>query len=60
MDRSDEKKKKETEVWRVEPEGEAERPEATVPWNGVEGISMNPKGKSRHGQVQATMARMER
>ena len=28
-------KGKEKEVWRLEPEGEAESPEATVPWNGA-------------------------
>ena len=45
-------KGKEKEVWRLEPEGEAERPEATVPVNGVEGVSMNPEGEGRHGQVR--------
>ena len=47
-------------MWRLEPEGEAERPEATVPWNEVEGVSVNPEGDSRHGQVRATIARKER
>ena len=46
-------------MWRVEPEGEAERPEATVPWNG-EGVSVNPEGESRHGQVRAKIARKEK
>ena len=41
------------EVRRLEPEGEAESLEATVPWNGAEGVSVNPEGESRHGQVQA-------
>ena len=52
-------KGREKEVWRLEP-GEAERPEATVPWNGVEGVSVNLEGESRHGQVRAKMARKER
>ena len=50
----------EKEVWRLEPEGEAERPEATVPWSGVEGVSVNLEGESRHGQVRAKMARQEK
>ena len=45
-------KGKEKEVWRLEPEGEAERPEATVPGNGVEGVSVNPEGEGRHRQVR--------
>ena len=53
-------KGKEKEVWRLEPEGEAERPEATVLWNGVDGVSVNPEGESRHGQVRAKMARKEK
>ena len=53
-------KGKEKEVWRLEPEGEAERPEVTVPVNGVEGVSVNPEGEGRHGQVRATMARKDR
>ena len=43
-----------------EKESEAEKPEATVPWNGVEGVSVNPEGESRHGQVRADMARKDR
>ena len=43
-------------MWRLEPEGEAERPEATVPWNGVEGVSVKPEGERRYGQVRAKMA----
>ena len=46
-------KGKETEVWRLEPEGEAERLESTVPWNGVEGVSVNLEGESSHGQERA-------
>ena len=40
--------------------GEAEKPEATAPWSGVKSISVNPEGKSRHGQAQAKMTRKER
>ena len=50
---------KEKEVWRLEPEGEAERPEATVPWKGAEGVSVNPEGESRHWQVRAKITRKE-
>ena len=53
-------KGKEKEVWRLEPEGEAERPEATVPENGVEGVSVNPESELRHGQVRTKMARKDR
>ena len=35
-----------------EPEGEAESPEATVPWNEAEGVSMNLEGEGRHEQVR--------
>ena len=38
-------KGKEKEVCRLEPEGEAERLEATVLWNGVEGVSVNQSGR---------------
>ena len=51
MDRSDNGKEK--EVWRLELEGKAER-------NGVEGVSVNPEGESRHGQVRAKIERKER
>ena len=47
-------------MWRLEPEFEAERPEATVPWNGVEGVSVNPEDEIRHRQVWAKIARKER
>ena len=48
------------EVWRLEPEGEAERPEATVPWNEAEGVPVNPEGEGRHDQVLAKVIRKER
>ena len=47
-------KGKEKEVWA------AERLEATVPWNGVEGVSVNQEGESRDRQVLAKMARKEK
>ena len=47
-------------VWRLEPEGEAERPEATVPWHEAEGVSVNPEGQGRYEQARAKMARKER
>ena len=37
---------KENEVWRLEPDGEAEKPEAAAPWSGVKGVSVNPEGES--------------
>ena len=43
-------------VWRLE----AERIGATVPWSGVDGISVNPEGESRHGQVRAKMERKQK
>ena len=46
-------KKKGKEVWRLELEGEAVKPEVTVLWNASEGVSVNPKVKattSRHEQ----------
>ena len=58
MDRRD--KAKEIEVWRLEQEGEAEKPEATGLGSQVKGVSKNPEGESRHGQVRAKMARKER
>ena len=49
-------KGKEKEVWRLEPEGEAERPEETVPWNGAEGVSGKVKAATgRHGQKSQGM-----
>ena len=48
------------ETWRLEPEGEAERQEATVPWNVAEGFSVNPQGEGRHEQVRAKIRRKER
>ena len=53
-------KGKEKELWRLEPEGEAEKLEATAPWNGMKGLSVNLEGGSRHGQVRAKFARKER
>ena len=53
-------KRKEEEVCRLEPEGEAEKPEVTVPWKEVKGVSVNSEGESRHRHVRAKMARKER
>ena len=47
-------------MWRLKPEGEAERPEATVPWNEAEGCSVNPEGEGRHEQVRAKITRKEK
>ena len=46
-----ETKGKETEVWRLEPEGEAERPGAAVPWNGRHG----QKSQRRTEKIQTKM-----
>ena len=48
-----------TEGKEKEVEGEPERPEATVPWKGAGGVSVNPEGESRHGQVRAKITRKE-
>ena len=53
-------KGKEKKVWRLEPEGEAEKPEVTVLWNEAEGVSVNPEGESHHERTRAKMARKER
>ena len=53
-------KGKEKKVWRLESEGEAEKPEATAQWSGVKGVCVNPEGESCHGQAQAKMARKGR
>ena len=53
-------KGKEEEVWELEPDGEAERPEATVPWIGAEGVSVDPEDESLHGQARAQITRKER
>ena len=53
-------KGKEKEMWRLGPEGEAERPEATFSWNDAEGFSVNPEGEGRHEQVRANITRKER
>ena len=39
---------KEKKVWRLQPDGEAEKPEATGLWSEVKGVSVNPEGESRH------------
>ena len=31
-------------MWRLQPEGEAEKPEVTVLSNEAEGVSVNPEG----------------
>ena len=51
-------KEETTSKWRLELEGEAERLEATVPWNEAEGFSVNPEGEGR--QVRAQITRKER
>ena len=53
-------KRKEKEVWRLEPEEKAEKPEATGLWSEVKGDSVNPEGESRPRHVWAKMARKER
>ena len=53
-------KGKEKEVWKLEPEGEAEKPEATALWSGVKCVSVNPEGETCHGQARAKVARKER
>ena len=53
-------KGKEKEVWRLEPEGEAEKPEVTVLENEAEGVSVNPEGESRHEQIRAKTSSKER
>ena len=44
-------------VWTLELEGEAERPGAIVPWNGAEGVSVNPEGESRHRLARAKVGK---
>ena len=53
-------KGKQKDVWRLEPEGEAEMLEAKGLWSGVKGVSVNPEGESRHRYARAKMARKER
>ena len=48
------------EVWRLEPEGEAENPQVTVLGNEAEGVSMNREGESRHEQIRAKTSSKER
>ena len=54
------KKGKTKEVWRLEPEGEAEKLEATGLWSEVKGVSVNPEGESGHRHARAKMERKER
>ena len=46
------------EVWRLEPQGESERPEATAPWNGVEGVSVN--GQKSQGRKEKIKPKWKR
>ena len=48
------------EVWSLEPEGEAEKPEGIGLGSEVNGVSVNPEGESRHRHVRAKTARKER
>ena len=43
----------EKEVWRLEPEGEAEKLGAIGLWNEAESVSVNPEGESRHRHARA-------
>ena len=52
-------KGKEKEVWRLEPEGEAEKLEATGLWNEAEGTFVDLEGECRHGQVRPKITRKE-
>ena len=45
--------------WRLETEGEAEKPEVIVLWNEAKGVSVNPEGESRHEQIRAKTTREE-
>ena len=47
-------------MWSLEPESEAEKPEAIGLGSELKGVSVNPEGESRHRHVRATMARNER
>ena len=47
-------------MWRLELEGEAEKPEAIGLWSEVKGVSVNPEGESRHRHAQTKMAQKER
>ena len=47
-------------MWRLEREGGAEKPEATAPWSGVKGVSVNREGECCHRQARAKMTRKER
>ena len=50
----------EKEVWSLESEGEAERPEVIGLMSETKDISMNPEDASRHRHAQAKMTRKER
>ena len=47
-------------MWRLEPEGEAEKPEAIGLESEVKGVSVNPEGDSHLRPARAKMARKER
>ena len=47
-------------MWRLEPEGEAEKLEVTVLWNEAEGVPVNPEGESHHEQTRAKITKWER
>ena len=48
------------EVWRLEPENETEKPEATVLWKEAEGVSVNPDGERHYEQTRAKNTRKAR
>ena len=47
-------------MWGLEPEGGAERPEATAKWNEAKGVSVNPEGEGCHEHVRAKITRKEK
>ena len=47
-------------MWSLEPESEAETPEAIGLGSEVKGVSVNPEGESSHRHVRAKMTREER
>ena len=49
---TDATKRKEEEVWRLEPEGETETLETIVLWSEAEGVSVTPEGENLHEQTQ--------
>ena len=47
-------------MWRLEPEGEAEKPEShSFVEREAEGVSVNPEGESNHEQTRAKITRRE-